>query len=184
MKAFKLIIATFYLVSVLSCETDEDYSVFMNQEVVFQFEYINHAWGKQHRGFFVLNDGSIYKYDNPEGWVFPSQKNNISTDDFNNNLSKATEKVGTVNANKMLEMKALINKFDKENLTEMESVMADAGAESYSFYLKSGSQDYQNYLLLMRGDNFQKNSDKDAEQLADWLIQLNDGGIFNEEFFD
>lgn len=132
----------------------------------------------------MLNDGSIYKYDNPEDWI--SQEHNlISVTDFNNNLSKATEKIGTVNANKMIEMKSLISKFDKERLTEMRSVMADAGAERYSFYLKNGSkEEYRNYLLLIRGDIFQKNPDKDAEQLADWLIQLNDGGIFNEDFFD
>ena len=37
---------------------------------LYQYEYLNKAWGVVHEGYFVLPDGSKYKYNSPKQWSY------------------------------------------------------------------------------------------------------------------
>ena len=40
---------------------------------MFQLEYVNYAWGYQHNGFIIDNEGNVLTYSNPENWNFPDK---------------------------------------------------------------------------------------------------------------
>ncbi len=179
MKTLKKLIFATFLFGIFACQESDEAFFSATDEIVFQFEYINYAWGKQHRGFVITSDGTKYSYNNPETWVFP-ENDNVKAEDFLNNLSSCTND-GKVDISKLNRMKALVLKVDENQLTKPKNTMFDAGSESYSFYVKDAvNGTYRRIILLNRGDWSQENEDKDAQEIANWLIELNDGGIFKD----
>ena len=179
MKNINRLLALTLLLSVFACQKSEEEFFSANDEIVFQYENINYAWGKQHRGFIITTDGTKYSYDNPENWIFP-EESQLKAEDFINNLSVCTND-GTVDKAKLNRMKTLVLKVDENQLSKSQNKMYDAGSENYSFYVKDSAKDiYRQILLLNRGDWYQENKDNDAQEIANWLIELNNGGIFKD----
>ena len=48
------------------------------QAILFQVEYINYAWGYQHNGFIIDNEGNVLTYKNPQNWNFPDKDFNLT----------------------------------------------------------------------------------------------------------
>ena len=179
MKILKNFVILVILLGAFACKEDQEYFFTQSDEIVFQFEYTNYAWGAQHYGFFITPDGSKYTYNNPEGWIF-DEEGEIKNEDFLTDLALCTEE-GTVDTDELNRMKALVLKVDESQLSKSENTMYDAGSENYSFYIRDEIKGtYRRITLLNRGDYFQKNSDDDAEEIANWLIELNNGGIFSD----
>ncbi len=168
----------------IACEKDyEGLDLQDKDQIVFQAEYVNYAWGKVNKGFFITADGSKYEYDNPEKWVFP-ENDLILADDFIANIQQC-EKVVSVDLTKLNQMKSLVLKVDEHKLGERKAVMADAGSEQYCFYIKDPAKNQlRRIVLLSRGDFFQENTDKEAQEIASWLMELNQGGVFSDKFFN
>ncbi|MDX9880512.1 MAG: hypothetical protein RBS73_00505 [Prolixibacteraceae bacterium] len=179
MNTLKLFLLAIFVCNLPSCIEDDKEYFSAGEEIVFQFEYLNYAWGKQHHGFLIAPDGTKYSYNNPENWVF-RENNQIKAEDFINNLAVCVNE-GKVDTDELNRMKALVLKVDETQLTEPENTMYDAGSESYSFYVKDVTKGtYRQVILLNRGDWSQENKDKDAKEIAGWLMQLNNGGIFKD----
>jgi len=179
MKTLKRLLFVTLLFGVFACTESNEEFFSATDEIVFQFEYINYAWGKQHRGFLITSDGTKYSYNNPENWVF-QENNQIKAEDFLNNLSACTND-GKVDVSELNRMKALVLKVDENQLTEPKNTMYDAGSESYSFYIKDAIKGtYRQITLLNRGDWSQENKDNDAQEIANWLVGLNNGGVFKD----
>ena len=47
------------------------------QRILFQVDYVNYAWGYQHTGFIIDNEGNVRTYKNPQNWIFPDKDFNI-----------------------------------------------------------------------------------------------------------
>ncbi|VAW16673.1 hypothetical protein MNBD_BACTEROID01-263 [hydrothermal vent metagenome] len=152
-----------------------------DSDILFQFEYVNHAWGENHRGFFVVPNGDILSYNLPEGWIFPVG-DSISASALQNNLLLATDTIGHVDAVTLNQMAGYVGEVFAGKLTEPKNLMADAGSEGYFVYRwDQDSNVYKRATLLIRGDFYQENNSPGAKIIAGWLIGLNDGGMFNEE---
>ena len=82
----KLFLLSILILFIPGCKKDT--SISERQSVLFQFEYINYAWGYQHQGFIIDNKGNVLTYNNPEGWNFPDNNLNINEIQFNENLGK------------------------------------------------------------------------------------------------
>lgn len=179
MKKLRLLFVFTLFFSAFSCQKTDDVFFAATDEIVFQFEYINYAWGKQHYGFFITSDGTKYSYNNPENWIF-QEDSQIKADDFLINLASCTNE-GKIDLTELNRMKTLVLKVDETQLSKSRNTMYDAGNENYSFYVKDSAKGtFRQITLLNRGDFFQKNSDEDAVEIADWLLQLNNGGIFKD----
>ena len=179
MKNLKLLFVFTLFISAFSCRETDDVFFPATDEIVFQSEYINYAWGKQHYGFIITSDGTKYSYDNPDNWIFP-EDSQIKAEDFAANLVSCTNE-GKVDLTKFNRMKTLVLKVDETKLSKGQNVMADAGSENYSFHVKDANKGtYRHITLVTRGDWFQENTDDDAKEIANWLIQLNNGGIFKD----
>ncbi|MGQ8335942.1 hypothetical protein ACUNWD_05275 [Sunxiuqinia sp. A32] len=164
------------------CSDSEEFTL-EDKTIYFQYEYVNNAWGYQHNGFIVDQDGNIYEYDQPENWNF-AENNKISKADFEANLSKAELSSSSLTETELENMQELALKASTGNLTELKSVMADAGADVYAVYIADTNDNYLTYKLLqMRGDNYQKNTTNAADEITDWLIGIRGEPGFSDEHF-
>jgi len=150
---------------------EEDYGI-DEGDVYFQVEYLNHAWGYQHHGFIIDQQGNLFGYEKPEGWVFP-EEGVISPRDFRSNLNKAEKETNTIPATevKQMEPKALLAK--NGELTEPESQMVDAGTTVFAvFIFDKKINKLKKYDLLWEGDLFRENNSQAAKDIAAWLKEI------------
>jgi hypothetical protein len=151
--------------------------------IFFQFEYINYAWGYNHTGFIIDQDGNIYDYNQPEGWNFPND-DQISLSDFQKNLDSSEVRLSSIDGEEFQRMLTLAPKVMGNNLTEMKNVMNDAGAELYNVYIANKNKTtLTRYLLQMRGDNYQKNTNPASDEITNFLIGIRDKDGFSDEHF-
>ena len=150
-------------------------------EIIFQFEFINEGANNQHYGFFVAPAGRILHYENPSGWQHLQQET-ISATALKKNLDKSTEQSNRVDAAVWSDMESTAKKINGQRLEEPKTMLTDAGEEIYAvLILKKNSSVYERLILLNRGNHFRKNTGPHAKPLYDWLLTLNNGGIFKEQ---
>ncbi|HKJ43125.1 MAG TPA: hypothetical protein VKA27_13605 [Sunxiuqinia sp.] len=184
MNKIKLLILLIAIFSISSCVHDNGFEPPQNQTIYFQFEYQNHAWGPQHRGFIIDQQGNIYDYNKPENWTFP-EKDQISREDFNNNLEQTQVRLTQISGTELQRMLNLVYKAKNGDLTEQKSVMADAGEDTYCIYIgNEGDQKLTKYVLQIRGDFYQKNTSAAADTITNWLIGFRNGPVFGPEPFE
>ena len=160
--AFALLLLFFSCIS-----KDDDYGI-DEGDVYFQVEYVNHAWGYQHHGFIIDQQGNLYDFEKPEGWIFAEE--GISPRDFRSNLNKAEKEPNAVPATevKQMEPKALLAKTGE--LTEPENQMYDAGTTVFAvFIFDKNTNKLKKYDLLWEGDLFRENTSQAAKDIAAWL---------------
>jgi hypothetical protein len=60
-----------------------------NLPYLYQYEYLNNAWGRVHNGYFIDPKGNRYNYDNPKDWkhttvvdFLPDEQDSLGSDDL------------------------------------------------------------------------------------------------------
>ncbi|WP_430974370.1 hypothetical protein [Sunxiuqinia rutila] len=184
MNKVKLLLLLFPFLFAASCTEEEVPDNPEDFTIYFQFDHVNHAWGYQHRGFIIDQQGTLYDYNQPENWIWP-ENDLIKIEDFESNLLQATARDTLLNENTLQKMEQLALKARQGRLSEGKSVMADAGAEIYAIYLaKKDSPILTRYLLQQRGDWYQKNTSPASDILTEWLIEVRGESGFPEEHFN
>lgn len=151
--------------------------------IYFQFEYVNHAWGYQHRGFIIDQAGNIYDYEQPENWVWPEDEK-INRQNFESNLAQAEVRLSQLDENEIGAMEILALQARQGELSERKYVMADAGAEIYAIYMaEKDSPTLTRHLLQQRGDLYQKNTSASSDQLTEKLIDIRGEEGYSGEHF-
>jgi hypothetical protein len=182
MNKFKILLLVFPFLISAACIHD-DVAVDDDIVVFFQFEYVNHAWGFQHNGFIIDQQGNVYDYEKPDDWVWP-ENNEISTSAFESNLSKAEGRLAQLDGSDIKEMTKLAKQARYGDLTEQKSVMADAGAEVYAIYTATvGDNILTRHLLQQRGDVYQKNKTSASDEITEWLIDFRGTDGFPDDNF-
>ena len=69
------------------CEKIKD----INQEVLFQIEYSNAAWGVQHKIWLIDSSGIVTTYNRPTKWNHPNAEGYMSLSEMNENISQSGE---------------------------------------------------------------------------------------------
>ena len=77
---------SFLILFMTGCK--KNYVINEKQKILFQFEYVNYAWGYQHSGFIIDNEGNVLTYENPENWNFQDNNHNLSEIQVSENISK------------------------------------------------------------------------------------------------
>jgi hypothetical protein len=144
---------------------------------IYQSEYYSLAWGKKHRGFYVLPNGDKYVYNNPKSFNFYKIEggNEFDTawgDETNltiapellfENLEKCTKKQGWLSffRSKTLLKQQVLNELLKSNVTSYGQILCDAGILSNSLLIYDDElQLYKRILLTARGDRKALNQSK------------------------
>lgn len=144
------------------------------QEVWFQFEYLNHAWGYQHNGWLIDSSGKVRCYSNPEKWNFADSLSQISGMELRANLL-SSDSVCYLLDEEVLETKIkLIEAASHGKVSEPVHMMYDAGVWIYRAFLYNQKDDvYKQVLLKQAGDFKIINDSPEAQALNEWLESVN-----------
>lgn len=152
--------------------SDDEISVSDEQEILFEVNYVNYAWGFQNNGFLIDKKGRVRTYDKPKDWKF-ANAGPFTVAEMDERVAKTTISKYTVPANELSEYVNKLRRVSDKEYTDPVSVGADMGASSFYMYrYDTGSKTYQAVLLQSVGDNSVYNKDSDAKEIADWLVKV------------
>lgn len=148
----------------------KNYVISEKQRILFQFEYINYAWGYHHRGFIIDNKGNVLTYENPENWNFPDKEHKISESLVSENILKCKYSGKIIPGEVLQKYTNYIKNLASSKITALKNVAADAGSYEYFCYKYSESNEsYKSYLIKMEGDFTCENLNFYTKKVAAWL---------------
>lgn len=163
------------LITLAGCEEDlnGDYESPSGQAVLFEYHYINHAWGYADHGWLVDANGNVRSFEYPEGFRLPDSTNYISGEDLNQNLSQCDSIVGKIGKEDLYYYTSLISGASGGEISAPENIAADAGISVLSCYYYDSTKDMYRYVLLASSGDWQQSNDApEAEILVNWLKEL------------
>ena len=141
--------------------------------ILFQYEYINHAWGYQHSGFYIDSDGNILKYEKPEGWNFGDTQSVLSSSNLFENLGKCTISQKIIASSELSKYSRHIEGIASGKVTAPRNAGADFGSIRYICYRYDKETDtYRGYLIKMEGDNTCENLNFYSKKIALWMKEI------------
>jgi hypothetical protein len=161
------------LTIITGCKKENNAIPALKQEVLFQIDYINYAWGYDHHGLLIDSSGNVRTYRLPNNWHFEDADGTISASDMHENL----QQIDTVSFK--IDKDSLIANFRKlpyaamGAITEPKMVMVDAGSTQYSGYIYNANlKQYKQILLKQEGDVLIENKSSEANEIYNWLVRL------------
>lgn len=144
-----------------------------DQVVLFQYTYINHAWGYQHHGWLIDSTGEARCFEQPEAWNFPDSSGTIGFEEMMANLSMADSSCFIVSSAELERYAGKIEDASDGELTIPENVMADAGISGYyAWAYNATTETYQRILLKEQGDWETENRSAAARAIVEWLEEI------------
>jgi hypothetical protein len=147
------------------------------QKFLFEKSYTNFAWGYQHAGIYVDNQGKVYQYsygaaDKP--WS-PKQIEAITEQELEEKYSHGKTLLGTIDPQVLFEKYQLIAQASKGRYSRHVQRGADQGSLGTSCYVYNEATGcYKEIDLQVSGDWSYENLSPAARKLANWLDSLKD----------
>ena len=146
------------------------------QEFYFQYEYLNHAWGYSHSGWLIDSLGNVWCYTLPENWNQSDSSGMIDAAALKANLSKTDSVCHSIDMAVLKKKIKLIENASSGTLQDPESVGADMGAMSYyAFVYEKKKDSYKRILLKKMGDWTIDNDAREADDLYEWMVEIQEG---------
>jgi hypothetical protein len=165
----KSLIPVFCCFLFYSCEKTE----IVNQQVLFQIEYSNAAWGIQHKIWLVDSSAVLSVYNLPPKWNHPDQNGYLSLDEMNENISQVETFGCNIDKSDLQKYSSMIGEAKKGQLTGPERRMYDAGTSVFSGFIFDRKRErYQQVILLQEGDIYSENLSEAAKEIYTWLKTL------------
>jgi hypothetical protein len=147
-----------------------------NQEIWFQVDYVNYAWGYQHDGFLIDMSGNVLIYDNPVSWNFPDENMNITQQEIKENLRLCSPSGLKIPETELARYSSYIPNIAVSKVTSPRQTAADAGSVSFLCYLVNGSEDsYKGTLIRQEGDWTRENLNFYSKRVVAWLKEIQAG---------
>lgn len=144
------------------------------QVILFQFEYVNYAWGYQHNGFIIDNQGNVLTYNNPEVWNFPDNGLNLSENQVSENMKNCFQTEIKISKEELQKYSNYIDNIALSKVTAVKNVAADAGSTEYlCFKYSEDTGTYKGYLIKMEGDFTCENLNFYSKKVAAWMRGIN-----------
>ncbi len=143
------------------------------QNILFETEYTNRAWGYNHVGIWVDSSGTVWRYELAEGEDKLDGTGHYSEEDLLDRYAHKSAYVARVPPDTLRMMYQRIGAAAAGQYSDTTTPMADAGTTRYiawTFY--PGSRTYREVGLRMRGDQQADNLVPEAKVIADWLDRL------------
>jgi hypothetical protein len=145
-----------------------------NKEILFQYEYINYAWGYQHNGFIIDNQGNVLTYSNPENWNFTDKDLTLTEEQVDQNISLCNHSGKKISEAELRKYSGYIKNIASSQVTALKNVAADAGSGEFVCYLFSEStRSYKRYLIKMEGDFTCENMNFYSKKVVNWMKEIN-----------
>lgn len=166
--------------TLISCSKSTDNHGIGVQPVLFEYEYVNHAWIYTHFGWMIDAEGQILGYTRTDDWIHPAD-NHISKEDLIHNLNLCDTVFGTADELKLLKYYDLRYDFASSEVDTADQYMADAGTGTLFVYIwDSKKQSYNRAVLASRGDIQMTNQHFNAAGAIRFLV---DEGAKTDRFF-
>jgi len=168
------------LASVLgSCKKEDLDNI--DQPVLFQFEYINHAWVHTHQGWMIDDMGNVKGFNLPENWNTPDKDNRMNKAELIENLASADTLYTTLKEPKLMEHFSDRYEMQGAVMDTSDTFMADAGVGALYVYLWDKKDEvYDRVLLASKGDISVTNESAEAKAAVRWLREI---GEQTDRFF-
>ncbi len=169
---------TIYIISLIlgtlsseSCR--KDYNISEAQQILFQMDYVNYAWGYQHYGFMIDNQGRVLTYDNPERWNFPDDNFILTERQVAENISLCRVSQERITAKELLKYSSYIDNIAASKVSSMRNVGADAGVMQYICYrFSEDSFIYKGFMLKTEGDFTAENLNFYSKRVVSWMKEI------------
>ena len=168
----KIIFIALLVLLITGCK--KNYIISDKQAILFQFEYINYAWGYQHNGFIIDNEGNVMTYNNPEDWNFPENDFSISESQVAKNIGSCIQTGKKITKEELQKYSNYIKNIASSKVTALKNVAADAGTSEFICYQFSESTGtYKGYLIKKEGDFTCENLNFYSKKIVAWMKEIN-----------
>lgn len=170
---FKNIILIITLVLLIAgCK--KNYAISEKQAILFQYDYINYAWGYQHNGFLIDSAGNVLTYSNPEGWNFPDKDFEISEVEMKENIDSCRQSGKKIPREELKKYSHYIDNIALSKITALKNVAADAGTSEFiCYHFSENNGMYKGYLIKKEGDFTCENLNFFSKKVATWMRDIN-----------
>lgn len=152
---------------------EKPYVVSKSQDILFQMEYINHAWGYAHNGFFIDANGNILTYNLPEKWNFPADDQTITRIAMTENMDICKIADTRIQSEELHKYTNYIDNIAASKITSPKNVAADAGSLSYyCFQYSESTMSYKRILIRTEGDFISENLNFYSRRVVDWMNSI------------
>ena len=153
----------------------KNYVISPDQEILFQYDYVNYTLGYQHNGFIINSKGNVLTYANPESWNFPDNDLKISSKDIEENLEKCKKTDITISPVDLQKYINYINNLASSKVSAPKNVAADIGVAEYICYQFSENDlSYKGSIIKMEGDFTCENLNFYTKKILVWMKEIND----------
>jgi hypothetical protein len=168
----KIVLITLTILFVTGCK--KNYVISDNQTILFQVDYFNYAWGYQHHGIIIDNEGNVLTYNNPEDWNFPDNDFSLNESQIAENINKCNQTSKKIPKEELQRYAKYIKNIASSKVTALKNVAADAGSLEYICYQYSENKGiYKGYLIKMEGDFTCENLNFYSKKVAAWMRDIN-----------
>ena len=122
----KIILLSVFILFLTGCK--KNYIINDKQKILFQYDYVNYAWGYQHKGFIIDNEGNVLTYENPENWNFQDNNHSISEIQVSENITKCRHSGKKIPVEELQKYTNYIKNIASSKITALKNVAADAGS--------------------------------------------------------
>lgn len=141
--------------------------------LIFQSEYVNHAWGYAHNGWMMDGSGTVKRFRKTAPWVFPDSAGYVSEADMMKNLAACDSVLEYITPGELSKYTAKALNCSDGPMTAPKNTMADAGENIYAFYrFENDKKRYKRVILSMVGDYSQENLAPDSKEVVDWMSKI------------
>jgi len=173
MKILILKLSTILLCVTIFTGCNKDLGLSDKQLLLFQYEYINYAWGYQHSGFYIDNKGNILTYTNPGDWNFSDAGMVITPARILQNLEKCSFSNKSISPGELARYSKHIESIASSKVTAPKNAGADAGSIRFICYRYDEESDiYRGYLIKMDGDFTCENLNFYAKKVSSWMNDI------------
>jgi hypothetical protein len=170
-KSIKIVLIA--IIFLISAGCKKNYVISERQSVLFQLDYVNYAWGYQHNGYIIDNEGSVLSYNNPENWSFPDDEFYLKETQVAENISKCSTTGIKIPGEELQKYTNYIKNIASSKITALKNVGADAGTLEFICYQYSeSSQTYKGYLIKMEGDFTCENLNFFSKKVVAWMREI------------
>lgn len=141
-----------------------------DHSLIFQAEYVNHAWGYAHNGWMMDGSGTVKRFQKTAPWVFPDSAGYVSEADMLKNLAACDSVLEYITPGDLSNYTAKALSCADGPMTTPKNTMADAGEHIYAFYrFEADKRRFKRVILSMVGDYSQENLAANSKEVVDWM---------------
>lgn len=146
-----------------------------SSSIIFEVEYLNHAWGISYHGIMIDNEGKEYSY-NPAKDTIPYlyHADGLYTEqELQAKYGHVKTYIKTIPSDTLNWSHSLANQVTTTDYSDTINVAVDGGISTYSFYIfRPEINKYQQIVLKLEGDYEFYNKSQSAVTLAAWLKNI------------